>query len=386
MDQVKKHVDETKPTDRLVGYIQEIGEHKNKVLDLQQQLLKRLAELEKLEGSKITSESIREGFNSSHVTVAAPASAAAGAATPELLNPTRPTLTHINSTDSGAEADTEDATPPTHSSPHRATALGTAFSKIPPTDYRASLQYISQHPTVLAERESDGLLLLAFDAELANDPTSSRRCVHQALLLQYCRTLGRDGVALFFKRITTPEHNARKVFYDDVNATYTRLRDRAREMAANNEAFAAGADDDNEQSGDVEQIQLHAVDPSQSINIRVPAGDGSEPAGRALFDAFPPGLRRALESGSLAAVNVVLGKMSVGEAEEVVAQLSEGGMLSVEEGIIDATTDEGREVMREIEREGRMKEVVQGSDEEEEGGDEGVGPGPVERLAVDEVD
>lgn len=39
--------------------------------------------------------------------------------------------------------------------------------------------------------------------------------------------------------------------------------------------------------------------------------------------AFSPGLRRALQSGSLDEVNKVLGKMSVEEAEEIVGHLSE---------------------------------------------------------------
>lgn len=388
VDQVKKHVDDTNPGNRLEGYIAEIGEHEAKVLDLQQQLLKRLAELEKLEKAKITSESIHEGFNTSHVSkatgpiVSASTSASLTSASgPELLNPARPALAHVNSNDSGAEADIEDAVPSTPSSPHRATSLGIAFSKIPPTDYRASLQYISQNPAVLAERETDGLLLEAFDAELASNPSRGRACVHQGLLLQYCRSLGRDGVALFFKRITTPQHNARKLFYDDVNSTYARLRDRAREMAANGEAFAD--EGEGEGSGGVEQIQLHAVDPSQSINIRVPSAE-SEPEAWKLFEAFPPGLRRALESKSLDAVNKVLGKMSVSEAEEVVAQLSEGNMLNVEEGIIDATTEEGQEVVKGIERERKMPDFDEEGDAEEEvrSGE----PGLVDRLSVDEVD
>jgi cell division cycle protein 37 len=44
---------------------------------------------------------------------------------------------------------------------------------------------------------------------------------------------------------------------------------------------------------------------------------------RQVFESFPPGLRRALESGSLDEVNKVLGQMSVEEAEEIVGQLGE---------------------------------------------------------------
>ena len=74
-----------------------------------------------------------------------------------------------------------------------------------------------------------------------------------------------------------------------------------------------------------------------------------EIAAREIFDRFPPGLQRALESGSLDKVNEVLGKMSVEEAEEVVEQLGEGGMLSLEQGVIDGTTEEGREKLKELE-------------------------------------
>ena len=42
--------------------------------------------------------------------------------------------------------------------------------------------------------------------------------------------------------------------------------------------------------------------------------------------------------------------MSVEEAEEVVEKLGEGGMLSVEQGVIDATTEEGQRTFEEIER------------------------------------
>ena len=52
-------------------------------------------------------------------------------------------------------------------------------------------------------------------------------------------------------------------------------------------------------------------------------------------------------------MNEVLGKMSVSEAEEVVEQLGEGGMLSLEEGVIDGTTEEGREKFERLEREAR---------------------------------
>lgn len=357
VDDVKKEVEEMKlpDSDRLKGYIDQIGVHQDKVFDLQQQLLRRLAELEKLEGSKITSESYKEGFNSSHVSKSVSRSIEDAETKQskkrdvELLNPSRRQPTGADeSADSGAEADVEDEDVP--DSPHRATEKGLAFGRIKSADYRASLNYIQLSPQVLAERETDGLLLQAFDEQSAGRSETARNCVHQALLLQYCRALGRDGVGLFFKRMTTKDHQARKVFYDDVNDTYARLRDRALEM---------GKERADDLLQDVEQIQLHAVNPDQTISITVPAADDPAQAeARKIFESFPPGLQRALETGKLDEVNKVLGKMSVAEAEEVVENLGNGGMLSLEEGVIDATTEEGQAAMREIEASGKMPEVA----------------------------
>lgn len=86
------------------------------------------------------------------------------------------------------------------------------------------------------------------------------------------------------------------------------------------------AEERNSETAGVEQIQLHAVDPNTQISIAVPSTNSDDPEiqkSRDIFDSFPPGLQRALESGSLDEVNKVLGKMSVEEAEEVVGLLGE---------------------------------------------------------------
>lgn len=51
--------------------------------------------------------------------------------------------------------------------------------------------------------------------------------------------------------------------------------------------------------------------------------------------------------------------MSVEEAEEVVEKLGEGGMLSVEEGVIDGTTEEGREKLKELEEKARAERLAE---------------------------
>ena len=358
VDQVKKAVDESKATDRYGAYVTEVGEHKAKIVDLQKQLVAKLAELEKEGKGKITSEGLRTGFDSSSVSKAPPAAAASKSSGPELLNASRPSLASAETgQSSGADADVEDEQITRNplnlddEEDMQASPLAKRFGKIKLGDYRTSLQFISSNPSVLAEKETDGLLVEAFNAQSDGKSDYARQCVHQALLLQYCRQLGKDGVGLFFKRVTTPGHQAQKLFQDDVNSTYARIRTRTKELAEQQQK------DEAEGTGGVEQIQLHAVDPNTSIHIVVPPANpknDDERQARDIFETFPPGLQRALETGKLDRINEVLGKMSVEEAEEVVEQLGNGGMLSVEQGVIDATTEEGQKQMREIERSGKM--------------------------------
>ncbi|KAI9679579.1 MAG: hsp90 co-chaperone Cdc37 [Trizodia sp. TS-e1964] len=357
VDMVKKEVDSSNSGNQLQSIIAELQVHYNKVDNLQKELNTKLGELEQEEARKITSDNIRTGFDSSSISkpeekpsISKKAVPKPGAAVELIHDPssTKPGAPQrLDSVSSGAEADTEGASEddPYDEENPKASKEGKEFSKIPIGDYRACYAYISDHPAVIAERETDGLLVEAFNAAIDGKDARSKQCVHQALLLQYCRQLGRDGIGMFFKRIMTKDHQAKKVFTDDVNSTYARILKRGREMVAEREA-------EGEATGGVEQIQLHAVDPNTKINIMIPPTNSEDPdeaKAREVFESFPPGLQRALESGSLDNVNKILAKMSVEEAEEVVGQLGEGGMLSLEDQIIDATTEEGQAALKEFE-------------------------------------
>jgi cell division cycle protein 37 len=364
VDTVKKEMDEKKAEgNRLQHFISGLEEHRDRVTGLQKQLLAKLAELEKEDKKHITSDDIRDGFNFSNVRQenqpGAPAASKSTDTSVELLNP--PKRPDAQRTDtgqsSGADADVEEEPTGENDDDVEASPLAKQFAKIKTGEWSTCLNFISAHPEILKEKETDGLLVEAFNSELDGKHKHAKQCVHQGLLLQYCRQLGgRDGVALFFKRIQTKDHQASKLFNDDVDSTYRRIHTRAAEILKERE--------ENANAEGVEQIQLHAVDPNTTINIQVPpktptAGaseeeQAAEKASRELFETFPPGLQKALESSSLDEVNKVLAKMSVEEAEEIVEKLGEGGMLSLEQGVVDATTDEGRKVMEEIERTHQM--------------------------------
>ncbi|RPA89474.1 hypothetical protein L873DRAFT_1796072 [Choiromyces venosus 120613-1] len=300
VDSIKKEIDAKNPDDRWTAFLNKLKEHKDKLTDL-----------EKEDNAKITSDSIHVGFSAGHVTKEAPFPKKEPAKRTQKVQAVEQLNLGVKVTDpsaldssSGADADVKEGgnkadEDEDHIEP---TALCKEFSHIKLGDYCMCMEFISRNP-VVAEKETD---------------------------------------ALFFRRITTPNHQAQKVFHENITTTYGRIRERA----------AAIANERSNENG--EQIQLHTVDPNTQFSIAVPSADSEDPdiqKSRKIFESFPPGLQHVLESGSLDEVNKVLGKMSVEEAEKVVGHLGEGGMLSLESQIIDATTPEGQQVLKRIEEE-----------------------------------
>lgn len=203
VDQVKKEAG-SEPKDWYKSYVEGVRAHKEKVQNLQKQLLAKLNDLEKEEASKITSDSIHEGFNTSSVQKEKPKQRAK---TVEVINTNSGQNQHLRRMDSGdqtpgADGDVDEPLSATRDGEDdiEPTKLGKEFAKIKMGDYRGCLNFISDHHEVVAERETDGLLMEAFNAQSDGKDVYAKQCVHQALLLQYCRSLGKDGVGLFFKR------------------------------------------------------------------------------------------------------------------------------------------------------------------------------------------
>lgn len=342
---------------RYRALMEEIGIQLQRIQDLQKQLAKKLDDLEREDAMKITSGSYHTGFDSSHVNKAKPDEKSTETSKLELLNPTY----DLNMATVDAATKVSADLPPDSDNISRASSAAKTFARIRPSDYRASHEYISAHPEILQESETDGLLIEAFNAVIErSDGVNVWQYVHQALLLQWCRMLGRDGVAIFFKRISTPGHHAREVFKKDIAEKFQRIGELAAKQLAAEESEA------------VEHIQIQTVEPGTAIHIRIPEADSEDEEvrkARAIFEEFAPEIKAALESGSLENVNKVLGTMDVVEAEKVVSllgdvstvlpvlpadrlltsRLGQAGCLDIEKEVIDTTTEEGAKQLKEME-------------------------------------
>ncbi|GAA5939054.1 Hsp90 co-chaperone CDC37 [Sporobolomyces koalae] len=344
--------------DRTERIVKTLEWHQDRLKQRQEEIEKEKREIAIEQSKYITSEDYHDGWDSKTMVSSVPT--AQPKPSPAVPSKKTTTIETINSPgvqasqNSGSSSDDDDEELPT------LTPSAVAFSKIPPLDWDATRAAISRDPSLLSEQTGDALMVEAFNIGMKGTKAGEKRVqelTEKALLGQYCRQLGRDGVALFFQRMTGQNPQALRMFLEDVARTSTRIIDRSRVVAAEQKATKDSSSQN--QSEGIEQIQLVPASDNQVITFEIPdgpppenleiTGEGSEELDPEMvkqflqkrwdiFESFPKNLRKALGEKSLDKVNKVLGKMSVEDAEEVVGQLQEAGILSFETtDIVDQT-------------------------------------------------
>ncbi|KAK9457000.1 Cdc37 N terminal kinase binding-domain-containing protein [Dipodascopsis uninucleata] len=232
VDQVKAAASKKIDLPYIPALIEELKDHHEKLIDAQNLASKKLNELLEEEAKHITSDDLKIGFDSTRVNkkISRPVSSSNNSPTKsdkgkqkvqeiEVLN--HPPVSGESST--GASSTDEDPT----EEDIQASEIGKQFASIKIGSYEKCLEFIATHPEIISEKESDGILMEAFTLEMQGEHVAAKRYVHNALLLQYCHRLGRDGVTVFFRKIMSPNHPALDAFLKDVEQTYAHVKNRS---------------------------------------------------------------------------------------------------------------------------------------------------------------
>ncbi|GAA97834.1 uncharacterized protein L969DRAFT_96176 [Mixia osmundae IAM 14324] len=305
-----------------------------------------LAAEEKESKKHITSEDLHEGFAAGSVNKTPSA---------QPIDPPKPSVNkgkskEIEVINSPAVAQAQAAQEADDTDLEELSSTARAFSQIKMGDWTSSYRAISQAGSeLLKDSVVDAMLLEAFQLGMAGKKQACMNCTNQALMIQYCGKLGRDGVSLFFKKMRENVQKAQSVFLADVKETFERLWARSQVVA------------EEQRTGGEEVIQLVAENPDTVISFDVPQGpppeklvlegEGTEDLDVEdvrkylqrkwdIWQTLAPALQEALKTGSLDQVNVVLGKMPVPEAERAVQVLDEGNILNFRSSeILDQTME-----------------------------------------------
>lgn len=320
--QIKAEIDPSKG-DEETQTIDKLKEHRGRIVDALEVEKKEYEKLAEERSRHILSEDIHTGFDSTMINKNASTSDSASSSskstsqqeTIEVLNPAS-----SSTTSKPEKQDSEDVNPDIEAS-----ADAVKFSKIAIGDYHGAEAFLRSHPQIISEKDKDGLMMQAFDEQLAGDSTSMERTVHNALMLQYAATIGRAATEKLFERLSNPLHPASQAFLKDVQQTVEHIKKRCKIIEEERS--------DTLEQGGAEQIQLHAVDPDTEISIRVPE-KGDE--GYEIYENFSPELKKAIDSRSLDEINKYLGDLSIEDAENLIGQFDQCGVLMIEEKIYDA--------------------------------------------------
>ena len=117
----------------------------------------------------------------------------------EVLNAPKVEHDSLKTVSSGAEADSEQSEEGPTEDDMNPTDVGKKFGEIKIRELKKSMTFIEDHPAVVSERNQDGLMVYAFNAQMEGKESLAKQYVHQALLIQYVKQVGRGGIKTFFQ-------------------------------------------------------------------------------------------------------------------------------------------------------------------------------------------
>ena len=107
--------------------------------------------------------------------------------------------------------------------------------------YLESKDFISDNPSILAQKEIDALIAEASAAEKAGQPSRSQTCIHQALLLRKCAEVGLDNFGPLFRNLTARDSKTRENFLKDVKKVHLSIQGRAVRAPPQNQEPPSGS-------------------------------------------------------------------------------------------------------------------------------------------------
>ncbi|KAI8848324.1 Cdc37 N terminal kinase binding-domain-containing protein [Chytridium lagenaria] len=263
--------------------------------------------------SKITTETIKDGFNKT--IVAKESSAVREAPEPEKKKKTVTTTTKeivtLNNPPPLSDPTVNAAAASAESSPKEEEQEGEKYI----TDVNAEkFSQLSQGevPVPCDKQVFDEILAQAFHLEMEGKKTAARRCVHQSLVLQYCEVLGKDGIRLFFTSVCK-----------DVADTYQRISDRVKVLKK-------------EEKEKEEKERLEAEEEKRLGEARVAAALQEDGTYKLPVDETSTELEIKRAEVSIVdarrdEINEALGSWDRAEADELLKQADAVGLITLQE-------------------------------------------------------
>lgn len=301
-----------------------IMNHRDKIEKVLKQIEPKLEELYKEKSEHISSDDIRDGWNSSFLNKSKPETQMETKV--ETINSPHAEVSSVAKTSKPPNSESElSPSKPLETLDELEVLEETwQFSNISASDYFKLAEFLDHHVYIVCEQQKDALLMKAFDAELAGDSQRAFQIVHNSLLLQYINQLASvasneqksKAIKMFISKMSDRNHPARKAFDEDVSKTFSHIQNRCKVIQ-----------EEENQSQGVETIQLKSLDPNSELIVSIPEEDSAE------FNHFlkiPQEMQDALKTGSLDNVNKVFETYPIEKAESILELFEISGVIQIQ--------------------------------------------------------
>jgi hypothetical protein len=94
-------------------------------------------------------------------------------------------------------------------------------------NYLESFDFISKNSGIVAQSHIDALVSEALAAAKAGQSIRSQTCIHQALLLRHCKTVGPNNIGTFFRNLIAGDGKIKENFLNDAKKVYFVVQEKA---------------------------------------------------------------------------------------------------------------------------------------------------------------
>lgn len=241
------------------------------------------------------------------------------------------------------------------------------FANLPCGDHERSFNFLQDNSFLVNQEYSDMILASAFQCQMKRKSKRMKNYVYQALILQFASNLGKEGVSLFFSKITDPKHRATQLFKEDLARTTEHIIKRCQVLQAKEKGELQSVVDLTPSpekmellrdlpphvqqallTEDMEQIELalasqpdiekeKILDKMKKVGIlRPPAATLSEEEKLELFKQLPEDFSHALIHGHIEKVNELLAGYTPMETERIMDICKRGDFLDItEEDVVE---------------------------------------------------
>jgi cell division cycle protein 37 len=198
--------------------------------------------------------------------------------------------------------------------------------------------FILEHPFIACSHQKDALLMKAFDYQLNDDEPRAIDIITKGILLQFCADLLENPpyphmpmdirlnyVKQLFSQLEKENAPGKNAYEQECARMIEHVRERCKIIKQEQDE----EDKNKEQNDDelVEQIQLRSVDPNSELIVTIPDEGSKE---YEIYNKLPEKMKVALKTGSLDEVNKVFATIPIDEAEEMLDQFNECGVIGIQ--------------------------------------------------------